>query len=185
MSERWTRVEPTEVHRVGWRTVVTKHFRLPNGEVVAFDTLDKEDSHDAAVIALTPENKVIIASLFRPGPEKIMFELPGGMVDPNESPKEAALREFPEETGYGLSETSEVTELGSVPQQNAYSNATKHYFMITNVVLKGETKHEVEETIKVGKIDIRQLIDNAKGGRMTDAVAVLLAYDRLMELDKQ
>ena len=185
MSEGlWRRVEPTETHRVGWRTVVTKHFELPNGTIAKFDTVNEEDGDAAAVIAVTPQNRVVVVNLFRPGPEQLMVELPGGAVDPGEDPEKAAMRELSEETGYAPGATSEVTKLGSTYQQDAYSNGKKHYFMISNVVPTTETKHEVEETIEVSEISPSELIENAKNGRMTDAVAVLMAYERLREMDK-
>lgn len=185
MSERWTRIEPTEVTRVGWRTVVTKHFRLPDGSEIAFDTLGREGQNDTAVIALTPENKVVIAKIFRAGPEEVMSELPGGLVDDGEDAKTSGLRELVEETGYEPTESSQVVELGSVPLQDAYSNIRKNYFLVTDVVQKHEQKLEVEETISVDTISIGQLIANAKEGRMSDGIAVLLAYDRLRDIEKE
>lgn len=185
MSEHWTRVEPTEIQRVGWRTIVTKSFQLPDGTIATFDTIGIEHERAAATIAITPEKQVVVARLFRPGQEQVMIELPGGMVDAGEEPQTSALRELEEETGFIPSESSEIVSLGSIPEQNAYANGDKNYFMITNVILKGATKYETEETIKVDKISISQLIENAKKGRMTDAVAVLLAYDQLVEIDKE
>jgi ADP-ribose pyrophosphatase len=185
MNEEWKRIEPTEVHKVGWRTVVTKHFELPDGKVISFDTVGAESANDVAVLALTPENKVVVARLFRPGPEKLMIELPGGIIDAGENAQEAGIRELGEETGFIPSEGSEITDLGTMPQQDAYSNALKHYFMITNVVRRMKQKLETEETITVDTISISKAIDNAKKGRMTDAVAILLAYDRLREIEKE
>jgi ADP-ribose pyrophosphatase len=186
-SERWTRVEPTKVHPVGWRTVVTKHFELPDGTVTESDTVGAEGSRNVAVIALTSEKEVVVARLFRPGPEEVMIELPGGGVDDGETPEAAGIRELGEETGYMPGDDSEITELTKpegIPHQDGYSNIRKHYFMITNVVLGQKQKHEVEETIIVDKIPIKQLFSNAREGHMTDAVAVLLAHDTLREIEK-
>ena len=52
------------------------------------------------VLALTPENGVLIVRQYRPAVERYMFELPSGLVDPGETPEEAARRELLEETGF-------------------------------------------------------------------------------------
>lgn len=184
-SEIWERLPETDVQKVSYRTVVTKRFKLPNGEVLDFGTTGNEGSNDVAVIALTPEKKVVVSRLFRPGPEVVMEELPGGYVDDGESIQDAGIRELGEESGFVLSDDSEVKELGSIPQQDAYANNRKNYFLITNVVLGKEQKLEAEETITADTIAISRLISNAKEGRMTDAVAVLMAYDELRAMDEE
>lgn len=184
-NESWQRVEPTEIHKVGYRTVVTKHFELPNGETISFDTTSPEGQNDVATIALTPEKEVIIARIFRPGPEMVMEELPGGYIDNGEGIVAAGLRELAEESGFGLSDDSDIVELGSIPQQDAYSNSRKNYLLVTNVVETNKQKLETEETITRVKISIDKLIDNAIKGRMTDAVAVLMALDRLRAIQKE
>ncbi len=178
MAGGWKRIDPTETHKVGWRTVVTKSFVMPDGGKTTFDTFGPENQHHAAIIGLTPEKQVIVVSLFRTGPELMMDELPGGMVDPHEDIQAAAVREFTEETGY---QPGAVESLGA-HHKDAYMNATWHYFLATDCVRTGEQKLEAEEHIELKLIGIDQLIANAKQDRMTDAVAVLMALDRLQEL---
>src|SRR5438105_3062441 len=96
----WERIEPTSVDRIGYRTIVTKSFKLSDGEVKHFDTVNEENWGGAAIIALTSLNRVVVARQFRPGPEMIMDELPGGVIEEGEDPEQAALRELLEETGY-------------------------------------------------------------------------------------
>ena len=52
------------------------------------------------VIALTPENEVVMVRQYRHGTESITLEIPGGLVDPGEDFVSAGLRELAEETGY-------------------------------------------------------------------------------------
>lgn len=178
MIEGWKRIDPTHVHKVGWRTVVTKNFVMPDGETATFDTFGPEGQHHAAILGVTPDKQVIVARQFRIGPEIIMDELPGGTVDPHEDFEAAAAREFTEETGY---KPGKIEPLGE-HHKDAYMNATWHFYLATDCVLVGEQKLEAEEHIEIKLISIDQLIANAKEDRMTDAVAVLMALDRLQEL---
>jgi ADP-ribose pyrophosphatase len=175
----WKRVTPTVVNKVGWRTVVTKTFVMPNGQEASFDTFGPEGQQFAAVIGLTPENKVVIARQFRVGPEVVMDELPGGFVDKDESHEAAARREFQEETGYIV---GDLTYLGSY-NKDTYMNALWYVYFATNCLPSGRAQElEDEEHIEIDLISIDQLLENAKTNKMTDAVAVLMAYDKLSAL---
>jgi ADP-ribose diphosphatase len=53
------------------------------------------------VIALTPDQKVVMVEQYRHGSNTVELEIPGGMMDAHEtSPAVAAMRELREETGY-------------------------------------------------------------------------------------
>lgn len=174
----WKRIEPTELAYKGWRTVITKHFVRTDGSTVSVETSDPEGMEAAAVIALTPDNRVVIARQFRGGPEKLFDELPGGAVDKNETPEAAAIRELAEETAY---QVGSIQYLGKV-YKHAYLNMTWHYFLATDCVPTGasQTLDQLEE-IEVDSISIEQLFANARNARMTDSEAVFLAYELLQE----
>lgn len=176
----WKRVEPTNITKVGWRTIVTKTFVMPDGKTETFDTFGSEGQEFVAIIALTTENKVVIARQFRFGPEKIMDELPGGFVDKNEDPEAAIRRELLEETGFTV---GTLEYLGAF-NKDTYMNAKWHVFFGTNCVLQQAQKLEPEEHIEIDCISISNFIDNAKNNRMTDVPAVLMAYDKLVELSR-
>jgi ADP-ribose pyrophosphatase len=173
----WKRIEPTTITKVGRRTVVTKTFLKPNGRKATAYTLYDEGQHFAAVVALTPENKVIIARQFRFGPEKIMDDLPGGALESDE-PAEAAARELEEETGY---RPGKLEYLGH-DYRDAYGNETLHYFLATDCIKVSEQNLEEDEHVEVALISIDQLIHNATHAKMVDAPAVLLAYEKLQQL---
>lgn len=176
----WRRLGPTEIAKVGWRTVVTKTFELPDGTIHDFQIFNKEHSHNAGVIALTSDKKVIVAHQFRPGPEKVMDEIPGGGVELGETDyQKAAMRELLEETGY-ISEV--VTHLGSV-YKDAYNNSTWHYYLAKDCVLsESGASPDEREFIEVRQISIAEFIENARTGQMTDTEAVFLAYESLVKM---
>ncbi len=175
----WKRQEPTEVTKVGRRTIVTKTFELPGGEVLAFDTKDGENAASVAVIALTKRKTVLVVNLFRAGPEKVMQEIPGGMVDAGEDPAKAVERELLEETRHKVGSTAYL----GYCHYDAYTNGKRHYYLATDCEPSDEEqKLDVEEQLTVEEISIEQLIANAMQGRMTDPGAVLLGYDQLRSM---
>ena len=177
----WQRIEPTNQTKVGWRTITSKTFRMPDDSTAVFDTLHPDGQEFAGVIALTPDNKVIITHQFRPGPEKIMQELPGGFVDKGETPEIAVRRELLEETGY---QAGALEYLGGYCK-DVYMNATWHAFIARGCKKVAEIAAEQDEHIELDLISIPHLIANAKAGRMLEQATVLMAYDRLMQIQQE
>jgi ADP-ribose pyrophosphatase len=176
--EAWRRIGPTKVDKVGWRTIVTKTFEMPDGQTAEFHTLAKEHGHCIATIGLTALNEVIIARQFRAGPERIMDELPGGGADEGEDFAVAAGRELLEETGY---QAEQIEHIGDV-YKDAYTNTTWHYFLAIGCKKVADQTLDNNEHVETVLVSIPQLFENARSGLMTDVDAVFLAYDKLIAL---
>jgi 8-oxo-dGTP pyrophosphatase MutT (NUDIX family) len=78
------------------------------------------------VIPLTADEEVVMIEQYRHGTGEVTLEIPGGMVDPGESPPETAAREMLEETGYAA---REVVALGSLHPNPAIQNNRIHTFL--------------------------------------------------------
>ncbi len=110
----------------GYKKKITeKTFLLPNGEKYT-SFIDNQD-HSVNIFALTDNGKAILVKQFRPGSEKVEYELPGGMIDPGEEPTEAAKRELQEETACA----GKLSYLGN-RTYSPYSSGVRHIFVATN-----------------------------------------------------
>jgi ADP-ribose pyrophosphatase len=77
---------------------------MPNGREADWDVfgpaLNAGISGGVAVLPLTPDGKIVVVRMFRAGPDQVVTNLPGGLIDPGEDPADAGRRELEEETGY-------------------------------------------------------------------------------------
>jgi ADP-ribose pyrophosphatase len=175
----WKRVEPTVVTKIGYRTVLVKHFIMPSGRLIDWTVMNEDGWAAACAVALTSDNKVIVARQFRPGAEQIFDELPGGIVDKGDTPETCVVRELAEETGY---KPGRVEYLGAC-HYDANTNGDRHYFLLTDCTPTKEGQQQSEdEDIEVQLISIEDLIKIAKSGKMSDPGGVFMAYDKLLEL---
>lgn len=176
----WLKLKEEAV-KVGYKWVTKKTFIDESGSEVEFTTWYKTGSKSAAVVAMTKEGSIVVAKQYRPGPEKILYELPGGGVEEGEDPAEAAARELSEETGYMSDEP--LVEIGQ-NCADAYTNNTNHYFLAQNCYKASEQQLDNGEFVEVVELGSEELIGIAKTGLMSDAAAVLCAYDHLRSHSK-
>ena len=177
----WERLDDgTDIVDVKFRPIVKKRFRMNNGKVISANISSKEGNKAVIVYALTPERQVIVARQFRCGPEKIMDEMPAGLMEPGESPESAARREMLEETGF----TSDSFELLGTAYVNAWDNSLHYYFLATDCYRVSDVLNTDEyEEVEVDMIPISKLFENAKNANMTDVQGVYLASEKLKELE--
>ena len=177
--KEWQRYKEDEVVYPGRQRVTRKHFRSEDGGIFDFETVGFADHNAATVVAVTTLGRAIIARQFRVGPEAIMDECVSGAIEPGETPEEAARRELLEETGYA---PGQLDYLGNA-HDHPYANMKRHYFLATNCEQVASPQLDDLERVEIDLIPIDTLISNAKAGKMTNGLAVLFAYDKLMELN--
>ncbi|MEO6761034.1 MAG: NUDIX hydrolase [Candidatus Saccharimonadales bacterium] len=182
--KEFTRIEPTTQQTFGLkykRIGVIKTYQANDGQIHEFTTFYAEGARSGAVLALTSDNQVITTYQFRAGPERWMYDLPGGGFHDGEDAELAALRELAEETGY----VSNKVEFLGTTHGDAYTNLERFYYLATDCV-PGEAdldKEEVEQGAEVRFISIAELIEYSKTDQMTDPAAVLMAYDKLKAME--
>jgi ADP-ribose pyrophosphatase len=72
---------------------------LPDGTIVP-NYYVRESRGFVTILALTADERVLLVRQYRYGSDSIHLELPAGMLLDDEEPRDCALRELAEETGY-------------------------------------------------------------------------------------
>lgn len=121
------------------------------------------------VIALTPEQEIILVEQYRYGIQEPTLEIPGGMVDPGEEPLEGAQRELLEETGYG---SDQWTNLGKVSSNPAIMTNYTHTYLAEDCEWEGADNPDTHERIHVHKMPVDNFLKLVKDGTVHHAIVV-------------
>jgi 8-oxo-dGTP pyrophosphatase MutT (NUDIX family) len=122
------------------------------------------------IIPLTSDGQVVLIEQYRHGTGEISLEIPGGMVDPGESPASAATRELLEETGY---EASEVVFLGKTRPNPAIQDNWIHTFLARGVERRGEPKNDGTEQTIVRLVPLERISALIAGGEIDHSLVVV------------
>ncbi|MEE3326406.1 MAG: NUDIX hydrolase, partial [Myxococcota bacterium] len=132
-------LQDCRVFRVGRSMAHSPH----GGDPHPFYRIDAEDWVN--VVPLTPSGELVMVKQYRHGSRSVTLEIPGGIIEPGESPALAAARETLEETGYAGS-TPEL--LGNVNPNPAVFGNRVHTYLIPDVEAVSEIANSpTEETV--------------------------------------
>ena len=121
------------------------------------------------IIAITKENNIVMVKQHRFGTSKTELEIPGGIIEEEEEPMEAAKRELLEETGY---EGNKFTYLGHVDPNPAFQTNKCHVTLIENCVLVSKQKLDPGEDIIVETVSQRNVQELIRDGTIRHSLVI-------------
>ena len=125
------------------------------------------------VIPLTSDEEVVMIEQYRHGTREVSLEIPGGMVDEDEEPRESAARELLEETGY---QAPSLVALGGARPNPAIQGNWIHFFLAQNVTYKGEPQFDGTEQTVVRLVPLREVPALISDGTINHALVIVAFY---------
>lgn len=172
MITPWKELQREQVFKKFSRTIMRVDFEMPDGTTSDFYIKDEKPA--VAIVAITKDNQIILVEQFRPGPQKIFLELPGGYADSGETALHTGKRELLEETGYS-GDLEEVTTC----YDDAYSTMIRTVVIARNcskINTQALEQHEYANVHLVSVDDFRKIL---RSGEMTDVEVGYLGLDHL------
>jgi 8-oxo-dGTP pyrophosphatase MutT (NUDIX family) len=184
--------EKPEAH--GWRVAAselvidTPHLRLRRDAIVLPDGSRienyyvRESRGFSVIFALTPELRVVLVEQYKHGIARSVLELPAGAIDPGESPRECAQREFEEETGYSAAGYEHLATFSTDPTN---SNTHLHLFLAREARPHARQRLEATEDIEVRLAtldEVRAFVGDGTIEVSTHLAAIYFVLDRLGKL---
>lgn len=169
-----------------WKTISNKHIanlkilnafsvkRMNpiNEKISDFTVLESNDWVN--IIPITKDNKIVLVEQYRHGIDEITFEIPGGLVDKNELPIDAAFRECMEETGFKGKGNLEL--LGVSRPNPAFLTNRCHTYLWNDCERISKQDLDTNEVINIHTVDIKEVKEMILSGKIDHSVILTAFY---------
>jgi ADP-ribose pyrophosphatase len=150
-----------EVHEGTWERDDGTRF----GPFATFDCADW-----CNVVAITRASELVLVWQHRFGTDALSLELPGGIIERGESPREAARRELKEETGYDAPALDALIQVHPNP---ALQGNVCHSFLAQEAHAAGPTEFDENEECELLLVPLSRVRELLAEGHVTHALSVV------------
>lgn len=177
----WRVLRSEQILNLGcWLNVRQETVQLPSGrEIPTWFVLDFPDWIN--VIAITKDGHFVMEDQYRHALGQTNFEICAGVVDPGETPLQAAQRELNEETGFGGGNWSLFMRLSPNPTNHSNISWT---FLATDVEPLERQHQEATEDIRVHLLTRDELETILRRGDIIQALHAAPLWKYLAENPK-
>ena len=155
-----------------WKGVAFEFHReepiLPNGRRTVIGKIHHPGS--VAIIPVQEDGSVILIHQYRPAMQAFVWEVPGGTLNPGESPLACAMRELREECGL---EAGRFELLGEILVAPWYSDERSHLYVATHLVAR-EPQLDEDEILTAHALPLDEVLVMVEQGEIQDATTILV-----------
>ncbi|MGM7721298.1 NUDIX hydrolase [uncultured Metabacillus sp.] len=145
--------------------VYLEEVELPNGKTSTREIVKHPGA--VAVIAITPENKILMVEQFRKPLGRTLVEIPAGKLEKGEQPLATAKRELEEETGYTCSNLKPLISFYVSP---GFADELVHLFIAENLEkLTNAAELDEDEFLDVLEVTLEEAQEMIESKRIYDA----------------
>ena len=166
-NRKWKVLESEQLLDKGiWMNLRQERVQLPSGAIVPeWFVLTFPDWVN--IIAITKDGDFVIEDQYRHALGETHFELPAGVIDPGETPLEAAKRELCEETGYGGGRWESFMTISANPTNHTNLN---YCFLATGVEKISAQHQEASEDIHVHVLSRDEVLELLSTGQFVQSL---------------
>lgn len=148
-------------------TVAVNRYRDAQGR--EWDREVVEHPGAAAVIPLVAPGEVLLVEQYRPGANRKMLEIPAGLLEAGEDPRECARRELEEEAAH---RAGKLELLFSIYPSPGLFAEQMHIFLATELTPANDLKPDEDEDLTLHRMSLDELRTQLRVGNIKDAKTV-------------
>lgn len=167
VNRPWKVLKSENILKIGpWLSVRQECVELPSGQQIpTWFVLEFPDWIN--VIAITKDGKMVMEDQYRHALGETHYEICAGVIDPGETPLQAAQRELSEETGFGGGKWELFMTLSPNPTNH---NNMSYTFLATDVEPVTTQHQEQTEDIRVHLMTKEEVFELLQKGEIVQAL---------------
>jgi ADP-ribose pyrophosphatase len=172
--QKWKVLKEQDVSPSPWFPILQHTVQLANGKIID-DYYFSPLGDVVQVLALTPENEVILVRQYKHGLGEILLELPGGMRQAGKSLIQSALNELEEEVGV-KADADDLISLGKIANNPTKTRQITYGYILFNAEFNSVQKLDSTEAIEVITMPAPHVLQYVKDGEIwvTDSMNFIL-----------
>jgi ADP-ribose pyrophosphatase len=140
---------------------------LPNGRTTELEILRHPGA--SAIVPLKEDGRVVLIRQLRHAAGGFIYEIPAGKLDPQEDPRDCAVRELEEEVGYRAGFLELLTSIWTAP---GFTDEVIHIFQGTNLE-KGIQALDQDEVLEIVEWPLEEAMARIQDGTIRDAKTII------------
>lgn len=169
---KWIKKAEHELFRK--RIFALKDIECYHPEKMVNHTFFTIDTYDwINVVARTDDGRFVMVRQHRLGTDEITLETPGGIIEGNETPRDTALRELREETGYEAAEIHLLKKLSANP---AILNNYIHFYYAAGCRRIHAQDLDLSEDIEAVSFTRDEIMEMISSGAINHSVVITALY---------
>ncbi|MCA9909401.1 MAG: NUDIX hydrolase [Anaerolineae bacterium] len=140
--------------------------QLPDGKTSQREIVKHPGA--VAIVALDPDQRVVLVRQYRTAAERILLEIPAGTLNPGEDPLVCAERELQQETGFF---PGKLVSLGGIFVAPGYTTEYIHLF-VANDLRASRLAADDDEFIEVSHVPLAEALAMIERGEICDGKSV-------------
>ncbi len=172
--KRWKLMSTEKLYHSKYMSLFNDKVLLPNGQRVQYARVELKD-----FVSILPivGDKIVMIEIFRYPANRVSLEVPSGYVEREENPRECAMRELEEETGY------RAGKLRSLGWFHPWTRSTrKAYLLLAENLAEGRPKPDETEQIEVKLLSLEEIKRKLKNNKITHAPTII-ALQKILLVD--
>jgi ADP-ribose pyrophosphatase len=127
----------------------------------------------STIVPFVSDDEILVIEIYRHIVDSIQIEVPSGYIDGGETPKQAAIRELAEETGYTV---KDVIPIGTSTPDYTMFEQKGNIFVGYGLVKEQEQSLGIMENINVATMKISEVRKLLLEGRILNAASIVALY---------
>jgi ADP-ribose pyrophosphatase len=148
-------------------SITVDQVAYPDGRMVKMECVRHRGS--VVLLPMTAPDRILLVRQYRYVVKRWLWELPAGTLEPNESPRTAALRECHEEVGKIAGHAQELSSFFPSP---GFCDEDMHFFLLTDLrdrlPAEAAPHQDPDEMLSVKEFSVQDVREMVRTGEIAD-----------------